>query len=104
MAQARHATRSPDGKVPTKRLGVNLPESLHTRFKTACSATNRRMVWEVLEMVERRTAELEAEASLRRGSDDAKAHLVEVLDRALACNHPTGDIQEMLADMEDGRR
>ena len=25
------------------------------------------------------------------------------LDRALACNHPTGDIDEMLADIERGR-
>ena len=44
---------------PIKRLSVNLPESLHTRFKTACSATNRRMIGEVLDFVERRTAELE---------------------------------------------
>ena len=27
----------------------------------------------------------------------------DALDRALACNHPTGDISEMLADIERGR-
>ena len=28
---------------------------------------------------------------------------LEALDRALSCNHPTGDIDEMLADIERGR-
>ncbi len=28
---------------------------------------------------------------------------LDALDRALACNHPTSDIQEMLADIERGR-
>ena len=28
---------------------------------------------------------------------------VDALDRALACNHPTGDIGELLADIERGR-
>ena len=47
-----------------KRLSVNLPATLHTRFKTACSATNRRMMTEIVEFVARRTAELEREAGL----------------------------------------
>ena len=47
-----------------KRLSVNLPVALHTRFKTACSATNRQMMAEIVQFVERRTAELEAEAGL----------------------------------------
>lgn len=47
-----------------KRLSVNLPATLHTRFKTACSATNRQMMAEIVQFVERRTAELEAEAGL----------------------------------------
>ena len=53
---------------PTKRLSVNLPENLHTRFKTACSATNRRMVREI-RFVARRTEELELEreTGLREG-------------------------------------
>jgi len=51
---------------PTKRLSLDLPASAHTRFKTACSATGRKMVSEVLELIERRTAELEAEAGISR--------------------------------------
>ena len=99
---------------PTKRLSVNLPESLHTRFKTACSATNRRMVREILGFIARRTEELERETELREGrwakpaprpprlSATAERQL-RALDRALECNHPTGDIDEMLADIERGR-
>ena len=102
-----------DGRhEPTKRLSVNLPESLHTRFKTACSAANRRMVREILGFVARRTEELERETGLREGgwtkpapprlSATARRQL-RALDRALECNHPTGDIDEMLADIERGR-
>ena len=103
MEQAQQPAPAPGGKEPIKRLSVNLPEGLHTRFKTACSATNRRMVREMLDLVERRTAELEAEAGLWRASDEPAARRAEVLERALACNHPTGDIEEMLADIERGR-
>ena len=97
---------------PTKRLSVNLPESLHTRFKTACSAANRRMVCEILGFVARRTEKLGRETSLREGrwakpapprvSATAKRQL-RALDRALECNHPTGEIDEMLADIKRGR-
>ena len=31
------------------------------------------------------------------------ASKLEALERALDCNHPTGDIDEMLADIERGR-
>ena len=51
---------------PTKRLSLDLPASTHMRFKTACSATGRKMVTEVLDFIERRTAELEAEAGITR--------------------------------------
>jgi len=44
----------------TVRLTVDLPESAHTRFKAACAITRRKMVEEVREMIERRTAELES--------------------------------------------
>ena len=33
----------------------------------------------------------------------SRATRLDALDRALACNHPTGDIDEMLADIERGR-
>ncbi len=47
---------------PTKRLSLDLPMSLHRRFKTACSRTDRKMVAEVMAFIERRTVELENEA------------------------------------------
>ena len=51
---------------PSKRLSLDLPAGVHTRFKTACSATGRRMVGELQDFIERRTAELEAEAGITR--------------------------------------
>ena len=89
----------PDHAEPFKRLSANQPESLHPRFKSACSATRRRMVSEVLDLVERRAAELEEEAGLWRSGDDPAAGRRDVIEQALACNHPTGDIDEMLADI-----
>ena len=88
---------------PVRRLSVNLPESLHVRFKTVCSATNRRMVGEIVDLVERRTAELEDEAGLWRSRDETAARRRKAIEQALTCNFPTGDIEEMLADIERGR-
>ena len=88
---------------PVKRLSVNLPESLHMRFETVCCATNRRMVGEIVDLVERRTAELEDEAGLWRSVDETAARRRKAIERALTCNFPTGDIEEMLADIERGR-
>ena len=51
---------------PTKRLSLDLPASVHMRFKTACSATGRKMVVEVQRFIERRTTELETEAGITR--------------------------------------
>lgn len=51
---------------PTKRLSLDLPATVHTRFKTACSATGRKMVSELADFIERRAAELEAEAGITR--------------------------------------
>lgn len=51
---------------PTKRLSLDLPASSHTRFKTACSATGRKMVAEIQAFVEHRTKELEEEAGITR--------------------------------------
>src|SRR6056297_1652519 len=51
---------------PTKRLSLDLPASLHTRFKTACSATDRKMVGELQAFIEKRTQELEDEAGITR--------------------------------------
>lgn len=51
---------------PTKRLSLDLPASLHTRFKTACSATDRKMVGELQAFIELRTQELEEDAGITR--------------------------------------
>jgi hypothetical protein len=51
---------------PMKRLSLDLPISVHTRFKTACSATGRKMVGEIQDFIARRTAELEQEAGITR--------------------------------------
>ena len=93
---------------PVKRLSINLPESLHTRFRTACCATNRKMTTEIRRFVTHRTEELEDEAGLTahrwtmQVSKRAQRRL-EALDRASGCNHPTADIDEMLADIARGR-
>ena len=51
---------------PTQRLSIDLPLSKHTRFKTACSATKRKMAVEIEGFIDRRIAELEAEAGIFR--------------------------------------
>ena len=89
----------PPTTAPVKRLSIELTESLHQRFKTACSATNRRMASEVVDLVERRTAELENEAGLRTDHHDALRRRSDIIDQALTCNHPTGDIEQILADI-----
>ena len=44
---------------PTKRLSIDLPKSLHRRFKTACSNADKKMLAEVTDFIKRRTTELE---------------------------------------------
>lgn len=56
----------PTNDEPTKRLSLDLPASLHTRFKTACSATGRKMVGELQAYIEARTRELEEDAGITR--------------------------------------
>ncbi|MGH7970300.1 MAG: hypothetical protein ACREIC_16380, partial [Limisphaerales bacterium] len=43
----------------TRRLSIDLPESLHRRFKTACSRADKKMLAEVTNFIKRRTVELE---------------------------------------------
>ncbi|MDE0008008.1 MAG: hypothetical protein OXS50_06995 [Gammaproteobacteria bacterium] len=98
---------------PVKRLSLNLPESLHTRFKTACSATNRKMTTELQALLRRRTEELEVEAGLAgeplhaRGASaslsEGALRRLNAVERALTHNYPTADIGDMLADIERGR-
>lgn len=51
---------------PTKRLSLDLPESKHRRFKTACSATGHKMVQEIEAFIDARTIELETQAGITR--------------------------------------
>ena len=55
---------APTKTEPTKRLSLDLPQSLHTRFKTACSATRRKMGNELQTFIATRTEELEKEAGI----------------------------------------
>jgi hypothetical protein len=45
----------------TRRLSIDLDESWHRRFKTACSKTDKKMLAEVTDFIKRRTVELEKE-------------------------------------------
>ena len=114
LRRSASRTRGNRGTEAVKRLTLTLPESLHTRFRTACSATDRKMIAEIREFVARRTEELEEEAGLsasdwalqvsrRARSIGPVERRLQALDRALECNHPTADIDEMLADIERGR-
>lgn len=59
------ASKSVEAQIePVKRLSVDLPASAHTRFKTACSATGRKMTAELHELIEQRTQELETQAGI----------------------------------------
>jgi hypothetical protein len=54
------SSRRQRGQVPSmRRLSIDMPASLHRRFKLACTAADKVMVAEVLAFIERRTAELE---------------------------------------------
>jgi len=50
----------------TKRLSLDLPASVHARFKTACSATGKKMVSEIQDFIEQRIVQLEDEAGISR--------------------------------------
>ncbi len=44
---------------PVKRVSIDVPESLHTRFKVACAKTKIKMAPEIIAFIERRVSELE---------------------------------------------
>lgn len=60
------AARAVESTEPTKRLSLDLPASVHRRFKTACSATGTKMVAEMQSFIEQRTTELEEQAGITR--------------------------------------
>ena len=51
-------------KEPKQRFSLDIPASLHRRFKAACAAGGRKMGHELLAMVENRTLELEQEIGM----------------------------------------
>ena len=55
----RIESAKPEAQEPVRRLSIDLPESWHRRFKTACSKRDKKMQAEVEDFVKRRTAELE---------------------------------------------
>jgi len=61
----RKKTPAPSNvKEKTRRLSVDLPQSIHLRFKTACSATQLKMTKEIEAFITKRTIELEKEAGI----------------------------------------
>ena len=44
---------------PVKRVSIDVPESLHTRFKVACAKTRSKMAPEIIAFIEQRVQELE---------------------------------------------
>jgi hypothetical protein len=57
----KRVTTNPDKPEPTRRLSIDLPESWHRRFKTACTKSDKKMIDEVTDFIKRRTAQLEKE-------------------------------------------
>lgn len=48
---------------PTRRVSIDVPESLHTRFKVACAKTRSKMAPEIITFIEKRVLELENDAT-----------------------------------------
>ena len=57
-------TKSSYENEPRKRISVDVPASIHRRFKTVCSATSRKMADEIQQFIERRIGELEVEVGI----------------------------------------
>lgn len=59
-AESREPAK-PQPAEPTKRVSVDLPVSLHRRFRTACSKADTKMNAEIEAFIKRRTEQLEKE-------------------------------------------
>lgn len=57
--EKRAPAKAAEKAEPTKRLSIDLPQSLHRRFKTACAKADKVMNDEVESFIKRRTTELE---------------------------------------------
>lgn len=49
----RYVSKSEDPDVPMKRLTIDIPADLHTRFKVACAARGERMADVLRRLIER---------------------------------------------------
>lgn len=61
----RRLSEDDPASEPIKRLSIDMLESLHRRFQLACIAADKVMADEILDFIERRTAELNKEAAGR---------------------------------------
>jgi len=48
---------------PTRRVSIDIPESLHTRFKVACAKSRNKMAPEIVAFIKKRVLELENETT-----------------------------------------
>ena len=48
---------------PTKRVSIDVTESLHTRFKVACAKAHAKMAPEIIAFIEKRVVELEKDVT-----------------------------------------
>lgn len=60
ISRGRGKDNAPVSDEPTARLSVDLPRSLHKRFKIACASADTTMVKELLGFIEARTRDLES--------------------------------------------
>ena len=60
VAKGRGKDTAPANDEPMARLSVDLPRSMHKRFKLACAAADTSMVKELTAFIEARTRELES--------------------------------------------
>ena len=98
MPPCSHATR------PEQDLSILI--SMSTRLQVVVSDAEAASLRRVARLAGLTTSEWARRAL--RAARDAQAgpsphSRLDALDRALGCNHPTGDIGEMLADIERGR-
>lgn len=64
-----HGQKAPEAAAqaleqePTARLSLDIPQSLHTRYKAACARSRLKMAGDITAFIERRTAELEEKST-----------------------------------------
>ena len=63
IEKGRGKDRPKAADEPTQRLSLDLPKSLHKRFKAACALGDTKMTTEILHFIEKRTEELSSNPS-----------------------------------------